>query len=121
MSRAARASEARGIHRAEVPGVRGRAGDASSGYRRPYDGPEEQAQHRVLQYHNMLPPGVPGVYYDYRERNHSAEGESGGSIFRSIEATAAYTLDEEGGDQYVRLEADLQCERSGRPGEGRAL
>ena len=37
-----------------------------------------EAQHRLLQHHHLLPPGLSGVDHDHRERDHSAQGAGGG-------------------------------------------
>ena len=51
-----------------------------------------QAQHRLLQHHHLLPPGLPGVHHHHRERDHPAQGAGGGSLLRSPEAAVPHLV-----------------------------
>ena len=51
-----------------------------------------QAQHRLLQHHDLLPAGVSGIDYHYRERDYSAERTGGRPVLRSAEEIVPYPL-----------------------------
>ena len=42
--------------------------------------PEEQAQHRLLQHHQVLHRGVPRTHQDHRQRHHPAQRARGRSV-----------------------------------------
>ena len=42
---------------------------------------KKQAQHRLLQHHDVLPTGLSGIHHDHRERDHPAQRSAWSTSF----------------------------------------